>query len=42
VSDKEERLDPYGIADATAEVAANTLLCLIKAASVNNIVIFEP
>jgi len=24
----EERLDPYGIADATPEVAANTLLCL--------------
>jgi len=31
-SDKRERLDPYGIADATPEVAANTLLCLINQA----------
>jgi len=31
-SDKPELLDPYGIADATPEVAANTLLCLINQA----------
>jgi four helix bundle suffix protein len=28
LSDESKRLDPYGIADATPEVAANTLLCL--------------
>lgn len=32
-SDKRERLDPYGIADARPEVAANTLLCLINQAT---------
>jgi len=32
-SDKKERLDPYGIAEATAEVGANTLLCLINQAT---------
>jgi restriction system protein len=34
-SDKEERelLDPYGVAGATAEVAANTVLCLINQAT---------
>jgi len=32
VSDKSEPLDPYGIATATPEVAANTLLCLINQA----------
>lgn len=32
VSDRSELLDPYGIADATSEVAANTLLCLINQA----------
>jgi len=31
-SDKSELLDPYGIAGATPEVAANTLLCLINQA----------
>jgi len=31
-SDKPELLDPYGIANATPEVAANTLLCLINQA----------
>jgi|GEM_PF-362354 len=31
-SDRSELLDPYGIADATPEVAANTLLCLINQA----------
>ena len=31
-SDKTELLDPYGIADTTPEVAANTLLCLINQA----------
>jgi len=31
-SDKSELLDPYGIADATPEAAANTLLCLINQA----------
>jgi restriction system protein len=30
VSDRSELLDPYGIADATPEVAANTLLCLLN------------
>ncbi len=29
-SDAKKPLDPYGIADATAEAAANTLLCLIN------------
>ena len=32
VSDRSELLDPYCIADATHEVAANTLLCLINQA----------
>jgi four helix bundle suffix protein len=32
-SDKEEKLDPYDIAKATPEVAANTLLCLINQAT---------
>jgi restriction system protein len=32
VSDRFELLDPYGIADAMPEVAANTLLCLINQA----------
>ena len=32
VSDRPELLDPYGIADATPEVAANTFLCLINQA----------
>lgn len=32
VSDRSDLLDPYGIADATPEVAANTLLCLINQA----------
>lgn len=32
-SDKKGRLDPYGIAEATPEVAANTLLCLINQAT---------
>lgn len=32
-SDKKERLDPYGIAAASPEVAANTLLCLINQAT---------
>ena len=32
VSDMSELLDPYGIIDATPEVAANTLLCLINQA----------
>lgn len=32
-SDKRDRLDPYGIAKATSEVAANTLLCLINQAT---------
>ena len=32
VSDRSELLDPYGIADATPDVAANTLLCLINQA----------
>ena len=31
-SDRSELLDPHGIADATPEVAANTLLCLINQA----------
>lgn len=31
-SDKSDLLDPYGIADATPEVAANTLLCLVNQA----------
>jgi restriction system protein len=31
-SDKNELLDPYGIANAAPEVAANTLLCLINQA----------
>jgi restriction system protein len=31
-SDKTELLDPYGIAEAAPEVAANTLLCLINQA----------
>jgi restriction system protein len=32
VSDRSELLDPYGITNATPEVAANTLLCLINQA----------
>lgn len=32
VSDRSELLDPYGIATATPEVAANTLLCLVNQA----------
>jgi restriction system protein len=32
-SDRSELLDPYGIAEATPEVAANTLLCLINQAT---------
>ena len=32
-SDRKERLDPYSIADASPEVAANTLLCLIHQAT---------
>lgn len=31
-SDKKARLDPYGIADATPEKAANTLICLVNQA----------
>ncbi|MDY6952372.1 MAG: four helix bundle suffix domain-containing protein [Thermodesulfobacteriota bacterium] len=31
-SDRPELLDPYGIGDATPEVAANTLLCLVNQA----------
>ncbi len=32
VSDRSELLDPYGIATATSELAANTLLCLVNQA----------
>ena len=32
-SDRSDQLDPYGISTATAEVAANTLICLINQAS---------
>ena len=32
VSDKRKHLDPYGIAEATPEVAANTLICLANQA----------
>lgn len=32
-SDKKGRVDPYGIADISSEVAANTLLCLINQAT---------
>jgi four helix bundle suffix protein len=32
-SDQSDQSDPYGIGQATAEVAANTLLCLINQAS---------
>jgi restriction system protein len=32
-SDRSDRSDPYGISRATAEVAANTLLCLVNQAS---------
>jgi len=32
-SDKSDRSDPYGLATASAEVAANTLICLINQAS---------
>lgn len=32
-SDKRELLDPYGIADAAPETAANTLICLINKAT---------
>ena len=32
-SDLSDRSDPYGVATATAEVAANTLICLINQAS---------
>lgn len=33
VSDRSDNRDPYGIATATPEVAANTLICLINQAS---------
>jgi len=32
-SDKSDSSDPYGIASASPEVAANTLLCLVNQAS---------
>ncbi len=33
MSDRSDKSDPYGIATATAETAANTLICLINQAS---------
>ncbi len=33
MSDRSNKSDPYGIATATAETVANTLICLINQAS---------